>query len=272
MANWSKANKLWPLDALGPSVQAASTFCSHVYKPEKCHLGIYRRHHRPTLQYQTSVKYIPSLALGSDHSDDADGVLWWCKHSWVGSRPLSAWSLRAHWIGLAGHQSLQSLFVSRLLFHAYCTAGLSIPVGTCVRVSINLFIKGYDRFSLSLCDENWVFAEIVCLEVVETAGVCEHHHGGMSVVFVSGDLLGIGDWVSRDAVATATTAAKYSCNRSGYDSVEATARTFAYETVESGVGHAVQGGQQQRHVVVVKYSCNTTRSHGKDKKFSSTDE
>lgn len=82
----------------------------------------------------------------------------------------------------------------------------------------------------------------------------EQSHGWEAVVLVGGDLMGIRRWVGGTSIATATAAAEHSGNRFDYGSVQAVAGTFADKAVESGVSHAVQSGQQQRQVVVVKYS------------------
>lgn len=84
--------------------------------------------------------------------------------------------------------------------------------------------------------------------------MCEQHHGRVAVVLVGGDLVGIGPWVGGAGVAAAAAAAQYPDNGPEYGSVQASTGAFAHEAIESGVGHAVQGGQQQRQVVVVKYS------------------
>lgn len=83
--------------------------------------------------------------------------------------------------------------------------------------------------------------------------MCEQSHCWVAVVLVSRDLVGIRGWVGRTRVATATAATEYPGKGSNYGSVQAVAGTFADKAVESRVGHTVQGGQQQRQVVVVKY-------------------
>lgn len=74
----------------------------------------------------------------------------------------------------------------------------------------------------------------------------------MPVVLLGGHFVGVGDRVARDGVAT--TAEEYPGNRFPHSREEAVASTLAHETVESGIGQAVEGGQQQRQVVVVEYS------------------
>lgn len=77
----------------------------------------------------------------------------------------------------------------------------------------------------------------------------------MPVVLLGGHFMGVGDRVARDGVALATAAAaEYPGNGFPYNREEAVASVLAHETVESGIGQAVEGGQQQRQVVVVEYS------------------
>lgn len=59
-------------------------------------------------------------------------------------------------------------------------------------------------------------------------------------------------------IAVVTAAEEYPANGCEYGSVESAASALAHKAVESGVGQAVQAGQQQRQVVVVEYPCNTT--------------
>lgn len=76
----------------------------------------------------------------------------------------------------------------------------------------------------------------------------------MPVVLLGGHFVGVGDRVARDGVAPTTAAAAYPGDGFPYNREEAVAGTLAHETVESGIGQAVEGGQQQRQVVVVEYS------------------
>lgn len=95
------------------------------------------------------------------------------------------------------------------------------------------------------------------MAVVQRIAVREQRHVRLAVVLVCGDLVGVVSRTGGTGIATATAAAEYPGNRSEDDSVEASAGAFADEAVENGVGHAVQGGQQQGQVVVVKYGCKT---------------
>lgn len=79
----------------------------------------------------------------------------------------------------------------------------------------------------------------------------------MPVVLLGAHFVGVGDRVARDGVAPATAAAEYPGNRFQYNRKEAVASALIHETVESGIGQAVEGGQQQRQLVVVEYSCKS---------------
>ena len=111
---------------------------------------------------------------------------------------------------------------------------------------------------LGLRDKTCVF---LCFHVVLRDGVREQRHGRVAVVVVGGYLVGVVDRVGWAGVATATAAAEYPGNRPEYGSVEAAAGALADEAVERRVSHAVQGGEQQRQVIVVKdgWKINTWR-------------
>lgn len=91
------------------------------------------------------------------------------------------------------------------------------------------------------------------MAVVQRIAVREQRHVRLAIVLVRGNLVGVVSRTGGTGIATATAAAEYPGNRSEDNSVEAAAGAFADETVEDWVGHAVQGGQQQGQVVVVKY-------------------
>lgn len=91
------------------------------------------------------------------------------------------------------------------------------------------------------------------MAIVQRIAVREQRHVRLAVVLVRGDLVGVVSRIGGTGIATATAAAEYPGDGSEDDSVEAAAGAFADEAVEDGVGHAVQGGQQQGQVVVVKY-------------------
>lgn len=91
------------------------------------------------------------------------------------------------------------------------------------------------------------------MAVVQRIAVREQRHVRLAIVLVRGNLVGVVSRTGGTGIATATAAAEYPGDRSEDNSVEAAAGAFADETVEDWVSHAVQGGQQQGQVVVVKY-------------------
>lgn len=116
-----------------------------------------------------------------------------------------------------------------------------------------LYSQRHDSRLVGLRSDHSVFPGSVLLHC---AAAAEQRHGQMPVVLLGGHVVGVGDGVARDAVAPATAAAtEYPGNGFPYNREEAVASALAHEAVEGGIGQAVEGGQQQRQVVIVEYSC-----------------
>lgn len=83
----------------------------------------------------------------------------------------------------------------------------------------------------------------------------EQRHGRGAIVLVcGGHLVRVVGRVRGAGVPTATAATEYPNDGPDDGSVEAAAGALTDEAVERRVRHAVQGGQDQRQVVVVKDS------------------
>lgn len=94
--------------------------------------------------------------------------------------------------------------------------------------------------------------------------MCDQQHRGGAVVLIRGNLMRVICMVGRAGVPTATAAKEDPGSRLDQSLVQAAADVLTDEAVEGGVGHAVQGGEQQRQVIVVKYCWKTVKGQGSD--------
>lgn len=72
-------------------------------------------------------------------------------------------------------------------------------------------------------------------------------------------LVGVASWADRARIASATAAAHDPGDWPDDGAVQPAAGALADEAVERRVGDAVQAGEQQRHVVIVKDSCKNKK-------------
>lgn len=83
-------------------------------------------------------------------------------------------------------------------------------------------------------------------------GVAEQHRTGGAVDVVRGHLVGVGGWAAVVASGLAAAAAAAAAAQPPGGRQDAVPCVLAHKAVERRVGQAVEGGEQQRQVVVVE--------------------